>query len=296
MKLLALLVTAALAIQPPSATRTATDSLLAADRAHSEAASKTLVPGFTNWLADDVVFLFPGAPLVQGKARVQAMLDTLPDAARTSMSWAAVRVEVSNDGSRGFTYGYGKRSAPGDTSYLKYIAYWKQVGGLWRVAGWVLGPRASAQAAELPAACASRDAGRRPNAQPGGDATALRSALLRVDGEFASMSAATGAMGAFATYIADDGAAMGGARTGVVCGRDAVSTQFDGLPPGALTWTPRIADAAPSGDLGFTVGVATFQNGGQSSTSKYLTVWQRQQNGDWRFVIDGGNGTTPPKL
>jgi ketosteroid isomerase-like protein len=58
---------------------------------------------------------------------------------------------------------------------------------------------------------------------------------------------------------------------------------------------PRFSDAAASGDLGFTVGEATFDFG-QFGTfySKYLTVWQKQDTGEWRYVADLGNNRPAP--
>jgi ketosteroid isomerase-like protein len=61
-----------------------------------------------------------------------------------------------------------------------------------------------------------------------------------------------------------------------------------------MTWEARIADVAASGDLGFTVGVATIHGGAQTRWSKYLTVWKRQRDGSWRFVSDGGNPAPAP--
>ena len=46
---------------------------------------------------------------------------------------------------------------------------------------------------------------------------------------------------------------------------------------------------AMQGDLGFTIGVATIRGELTSHYSKYLTVWKKQPDGEWRFVADGGN-------
>jgi ketosteroid isomerase-like protein len=68
---------------------------------------------------------------------------------------------------------------------------------------------------------------------------------------------------------------------------------------GNLNWRPVFADATASGDLGMTVGEYVFTGRGANGTvvqrfGKYLTIWQRQPNGDWRFVIDGGNQSPTP--
>ena len=80
----------------------------------------------------------------------------------------------------------------------------------------------------------------------------------------------------------------------MACGRSAVASALADVAPGVLTWEPRFADVAPSGDLGFTVGVATIHGGTQTRWTKYLTVWKRQRGGEWRFVADGGNPAPAP--
>jgi ketosteroid isomerase-like protein len=64
----------------------------------------------------------------------------------------------------------------------------------------------------------------------------------------------------------------------------------------SLSWRPVYALAAESGDLGFTVGeyIATGRSPSGAAVQrfgKYLTVWQRQQDGSWKFVMQGGHAT-----
>ena len=62
-----------------------------------------------------------------------------------------------------------------------------------------------------------------------------------------------------------------------------------------ISWVPRFSDAAASGDLGFSVGEATFDFGAAGTFySKYLTVWQKQDTGAWRYVADLGNNRPAP--
>ena len=110
--------------------------------------------------------------------------------------------------------------------------------------------------------------------------------MIAVDSAFAARSAAVGAAIAFAEYVADDGISLG-AVGAPACGKDAVGAQLDGVAPSALEWSPIIGDA--SGDLGYTVGTATIRGESGVHYSKYLTVWKRQPDGAWRFVVDGGN-------
>jgi hypothetical protein len=65
---------------------------------------------------------------------------------------------------------------------------------------------------------------------------------------------------------------------------------------GLLEWGPIAGGAAPSGNLGLTIGEATATNPvtGERRYSKYITVWKRQPNGTWLYVIDGGNARPAP--
>jgi ketosteroid isomerase-like protein len=62
----------------------------------------------------------------------------------------------------------------------------------------------------------------------------------------------------------------------------------------ALAWTPALTRSTASGDLGWSMGNALYtivDNGAVvfQSPSKYLTVWARQPDGRWKFILDGGN-------
>ena len=290
--------------------RSEREAIRAADLAHAAASAAGLAAGFPAALDDDAVFLYPGRPVARGRAAVEALVASLPGADRQHMSWYPVRVDVSADGTRGYSYGYGERTRPDSTgalgtAYIKYIAYWRKGDDArWRVAAWALLPGGTADAAagqprtapkgcETPsadyarAAYAARDSA--PKAAP-----VTGDVLLRVDSDFSARSVANGGAPAFASFVADDGASIGGAGP-IDCGREAVRARFANVKAGDLVWTPAIADVAASGDLGFTVGVAASRHGAQTFYSKYLTIWRRQPDGAWRFVADGGNAAPAPE-
>ena len=67
-------------------------------------------------------------------------------------------------------------------------------------------------------------------------------------------------------------------------------------PPGSptLKWEPLKAEVAVSGDLGYTFG--RYQrisidslNNESSRYGTYVSVWKKQEDGSWKFVIDAGN-------
>jgi ketosteroid isomerase-like protein len=61
------------------------------------------------------------------------------------------------------------------------------------------------------------------------------------------------------------------------------------IPPLKLDWWPAYAGVAQSGDLGFTTG--PYSIGGTQRHGWYFTVWKRQADGSWRWVLDHGPPT-----
>jgi len=61
------------------------------------------------------------------------------------------------------------------------------------------------------------------------------------------------------------------------------------------------AEIARSGDLGYTYGNYEFITMDslqkESKTyGNYVTIWKRQADGSWKYVLDGGVSTPPQKV
>lgn len=59
-----------------------------------------------------------------------------------------------------------------------------------------------------------------------------------------------------------------------------------------LTWEPRFAKMAASGELGYTYGTYQIRNKATdsiSSVGKYATIWLKQGDGKWKAILDTGN-------
>ncbi|MEZ5922635.1 MAG: hypothetical protein R3C60_14980 [Parvularculaceae bacterium] len=54
-----------------------------------------------------------------------------------------------------------------------------------------------------------------------------------------------------------------------------------------LVWWPLYAGISSSGDLGFTTGPYAFDD---ARAGHYFTVWKKQPDGQWKWVLDGGVG------
>jgi ketosteroid isomerase-like protein len=58
-----------------------------------------------------------------------------------------------------------------------------------------------------------------------------------------------------------------------------------------LTWEPFKAEASMSGDLGYTLGKWKLVGKDSTFYGNYYTIWKKQSDGTWKFVVDGGNNT-----
>ncbi len=132
------------------------------------------------------------------------------------------------------------------------------------------------------------------------DPAAGKAELMRVDEEFSAAAQKLGVGEAFLRYAAAD-AAMLPANENVVKGLDGIRKQFAEFPAGAtLAWKPFHADVAASGDLGYTLG--TFELRGKGADGqptvrygKYCSVWKRQADGTWKWVVDVGTPSPAPQ-
>jgi hypothetical protein len=117
--------------------------------------------------------------------------------------------------------------------------------------------------------------------------------LLAADRAFAALAQPANVVGAFVAYAAPTAALVSGPNWGPT----GVGSGVDG-PGISLQWAPEHGAIAGSGDLGYTVGYATLSYTGEDGApvhgrTKYLTIWQRQADGSWRFVADGGTARAP---
>lgn len=270
--------------------------LLAADSAWSAAASASPDDGLLSSLADSAYVLLPGQAMVRGREQAAPMVASSATLSHAAISWRAARAVVSRDGTFGATFGYATIARSGGARQpAKYIAAWRRVAGAWRVLAWVLTLAPDGTRAPAPAWPAVVE----PAAGPADSTRTPRFAVMLADARFAGFAALHGPGAAFAEFAAEDGALLSG-NPGITWGRSAIrESNGSDLRSVLLTWAPVDGFAAASGDLGFTVGQATYVSTaiGRSlhlQYSKYLTIWRRQRNGGWRYVVDGGNGAPAP--
>ncbi|MEE1655967.1 nuclear transport factor 2 family protein [Microvirga sp. CF3062] len=119
--------------------------------------------------------------------------------------------------------------------------------------------------------------------------------LIATDKAFNDMAQKEGTGKAFIAYSAEDPVMI---RPGSMplLGRTAFVESFSQVKGSALSWEPLKAEIAASQDLGYTFGRYTLrEDGAIKAHGVYVSIWKKQSDGSWKFVLDGG-GTTPEQV
>lgn len=256
--------------------------------------------GVWPWLADDASYLHPDVPVLTGRAAIRDFLRaTYPDRNAQHQQLHRETGDASGDASLGYTFGWfdeDMTTSDGGqaTRFGKYLATWKRAHGPWQLVGLVRVPGSGAPS--VPPADATIFTGDHGVPHPS-TAAATRAQAFAADRAFAQLSADQGYTIAFTSYGASDAVVVAGSD--FFWNAAGVAFAWGGWTPAeTLAWEPTLGAGAASGDLAFTIGTATYSlatgTGTQTSHSKYLTVWTRQADGSWRFLLDGGNASPAP--
>jgi ketosteroid isomerase-like protein len=260
------------------------------------AAALGAVNGMLSLLAEDVVFLRAGAPIVYGREAARRLLEANQPAAGTTLTWQPLGGELSGDHRSAYTYGVAARvSKEGEPNLdlARYIAFWKRDGSVGAMSGWRITAYSDVSTAQAPAANPTPEDVAQPVRQLSKRAAELTAKLRTTDSAFSDLADRMGLAEAFGTYAAPDGAILSEGE--LVIGPRALRDFFAATNGGlALTWQPMFSDVAASEDLAFTVGdyIATLRGPSGAAVQrfgKYMTVWKRQRDGSWKFVMDGGS-------
>ena len=268
-------------------------SLLDADRHYSQASGATnLVEGIVAMLAPQTAVLVGGFPVLRTPDAVRTALESNPLNSASRQTWTPVRVDVSSDGQHGYTYGFAELERPGGAVIpLKYATYWRrQPDGTWKAAAYKRLVRQAGPFSPVPPRGFESPDYRHYRFFPGADAASALAGAQQADREF-SARAATGVGAAFMEFAADDGATLGGGAE-INYGRAKIGGDLVGAAPGSLAWWPTLGEAAESGDLAVTMGEYEVRDVGASGSYTvlgrgiYMTIWKRQPNGEWRYIVD----------
>jgi ketosteroid isomerase-like protein len=113
--------------------------------------------------------------------------------------------------------------------------------------------------------------------------------LIDAERGFARMARDSGFHDAFVANIADSSILF---RPRAVNGKQWLLAHPAPRGLSLLAWEPRWAEVSRSGDFGWTTGPFEFRPKGAADTvagrGTFLTVWQRQSDGRWKVLMDGG--------
>lgn len=113
--------------------------------------------------------------------------------------------------------------------------------------------------------------------------------ILNADISFSDMSRQIGMKKAFLQYIDNEGVLLRPGHLPLV-GAEAIDflSQLSDTAY-TLTWQPMKAEISKSGDLGFTYGVYELSLKDSVYKGTYVSIWKKQNDGSWKFVLDAGN-------
>ena len=117
--------------------------------------------------------------------------------------------------------------------------------------------------------------------------------MVTTEQAFSKRAEVKDAHDAFLAFIADDGLLF---RPGAVNGKKWMLEHPAQTPPAGkkplLAWQPSFAGMAASGDMGFTTGPweakADIKDEKPRGYGHFVTVWKKQSDGSWKFVVDLG--------
>lgn len=125
-------------------------------------------------------------------------------------------------------------------------------------------------------------------------------ALKKADIEFSNLSKDIGVKDAFIAYTAENGVLLRPYMM-PIAGNEAVKKFMEeGDSNFKLTWEPLYADVCISGEMGYTYGIYTLVFKDETGTEQsrkgtYVSVWKKDKDGNWKFVLDTGNPGLEPK-
>lgn len=113
--------------------------------------------------------------------------------------------------------------------------------------------------------------------------------MQQADIDFSNRSKEVGMKKAFLEYMNEDAVLLRPNKMPVVGAMavDFISSINDSSF--SLTWHPEGANVSKSADMGYTYGIYTMQIGDSAYKGTYVTIWQKEENGNWKFLLDTGN-------
>jgi ketosteroid isomerase-like protein len=240
------------------------------------------------FLDPSVIYLRAGAHVAYGADRALRLLGSPRAQTPSFTAWQPIGGGISLDRLTGYTFGIAVRAQPETPGALieRYIAFWtRERTTPWRITAYV----------EISPGTLSAEIGEKNSgvSNPPGSNRDLRV----IDSLFGERASALGPGAVAREFFAPDGVLL--STNQLVVGPHAVSDYFNSRRSFSISWIPRGAGIAASGDLGYTVGDALSTSLGPTGAAtqrftKYLTVWRKDEHGRWRVVVTGANDRPSP--
>ena len=116
--------------------------------------------------------------------------------------------------------------------------------------------------------------------------------IKAIDRAAGNLAREKGLIAAYATFFAEDGMQLDDGKETVDEGLAAIMKDYENIPSGtSVSWVPMGSGMAESGDLAYTWGrwsnVVIDENGVMVDTyGKYVTIWKKQDDGEWKIALD----------
>lgn len=119
--------------------------------------------------------------------------------------------------------------------------------------------------------------------------------MMQSDADFAAMAAEKGYRKAFLHYMEDEAVLLRDNYLPII-GADAVR-YVTGMNDSTFTvdWSPQGGDVSSSGDMGYTYGIYELRTAMERQSGTYVTVWRRQEDGSWKYLLDAGTQGLPSR-
>jgi ketosteroid isomerase-like protein len=262
-------------------------SMVETERSFSRASEeKGIRDSFSEFIADDGI-LFRPTPVLGKKWMQEHPLP--PSPTRPLLTWQPILAGISRAGDMGYATGPWQRKNDikdeKPAAFGNFMTVWKkQADGQWKfvIDLGTTNPEPKNPVGTWHDPLVSSSARFRRV-----DPVAAREDLLTTERNFSKASAEQGSVSAFLLYGAADVRVFRNNKMPFVGRRNAVAA----LSPLSIewTWTPKFADVALSGDLGYSYGTYELrEKTGRRSlieTGNYLRVWKKVR-GTWAVVID----------
>ena len=131
------------------------------------------------------------------------------------------------------------------------------------------------------------------------DSEKIKKEVAAMEDAFCAMAQEKGLLAAFTHFAAPDVAFID-TDPRKFRGLDAVRERMGTDQPGVkLTWSASFTDVSEDGTLGYNYGRFESRRPGPDGNEVvrggfFLTIWKRQADGSWRYVMDTGAPDRPP--